>query len=454
MADTKNLTRNQEKEAAEYIDDLFRFLEKSPTAYHAVEEMAGYLRDGGFTELYEHKRWQLQTVKESRKRSSYFVRRDNSALIAFTIGDEGLDKGFRMIGAHTDSPALKIKPQPVKSGAGSLVRLGAEVYGGALLHTWFDRDLSLAGRICIKQPGDSCHQTRLIHFDRPILTLPNIAIHLNRDANKGVEVNRQTQLPLIFMQENPQAEKVDFPEILRKRLAELYGAEYGGCEIVSFDLFCHALQPPQRSGLEGEFINAPRLDNLLSCHSAVRAVIDGDSSRNALIFCANHEEVGSLSESGADGNFLQSVLQRIYQTNESLAVSIANSFFISMDNAHATHPNFPEKMDEEHPIKLNTAPVIKYNASQRYSTSAPSAAIYTNICADAGITPQSFVMRSDMPCGSTIGPMTAARLGIRSVDIGAATFAMHSIREMTGFYDPFYCYLSLLSFLGGDYHLP
>lgn len=427
----------------QYNDDLFAFLAAAPTAFHAVAGMAARLDAGGFVRLQEKERWDLSA-------GAYYTVRDDSAVVAFILGsDEPRSHGFRIVGAHTDSPALQLKPLPVLCESG-LHRLGVEVYGGPILSTWFDRDLSLAGRVAVRFEHEQHSRLFLVHFDRPLLSLPSIAIHLDREAAE--HLNRQRHLPPILLEDGDNAP--DFDTILTRRLAELYPQQdFTESEVITFDLFCHDLTPPCISGFSGEFIHAGRLDNLLSCHAGLTALLAADRSRNALLYCSNHEEIGSLSSSGARGNLLTSVLHRLLPTPGEFSRATAGSFLISLDNAHATHPNWQDKSDPAHAIRLNRGPVIKYNAGQRYATSAASAAIFCDICSSAGITPQKFVMRSDAACGSTIGPMTAAALGLRTVDAGAASFAMHSIREMTGSDDPLLCCRTVAAFYQGDFHL-
>ncbi len=426
----------------EYNRQFFSFLTAATSPFHAVQEMTQYLEQKGFSRLIEREEWQLE------EGHSYYVTRDDAAIIAFSLGKkEQPEDGFRIVGAHTDSPSLKIKPAMEQKGSPKdLKRLGVEVYGGALLSTWFDRDLSLSGRIFIDQQDKVAPQSYLLNFKRPILTIPSLAIHLNREANNGVNINKQEHLAPFFTQGEE-----EFTSLLIRQFHKEYPACGKSCNITGFDLFCHDSVPPSLTGAEEEFISAGRLDNLLSCFAGVQAVSQ-EKDKNTLLFCANHEENGSLSTSGADGNFLQAVLQRLLPKPETFYRAMANSFCISLDNAHASHPGYPEKKDANHDILLNYGPVIKFNANQRYATNGETAAVFTAICQGAEISPQKFVMRSDMPCGSTIGPMTAARLGIRTVDIGAATLAMHSIREFTGTLDPWFCYQAVREFYRGSYH--
>ena len=428
---------------AQYNQSLFSFLSSSPTPYHATNTLAELFRLGGFTELQENSRWQLE------KGSSYFVTREDSATIAFTLGsEEQVEQGFRMLAAHTDSPCLQIKPQPDMKN-GTYHQLGVEVYGGPLLATWFDRDLGLAGRI-VCTAGDQELLVLLVDFKRPLLTLPSLAIHFNRDANAGTPIDKQKHLPPIIAQ----ALNKQLPELRALLIDQLQG-EHPDTRIehiLAFDLFCYDCQGPGYLGVNQEFISSARLDNLLSCHAGLMALTLADRRKNTLLFCANHEENGSTSATGAQGSFIDSVVDRLTGGGEARHITLNNSFLISMDNAHAAHPNFMDKIDPGHEIHLNQGPVIKINANQRYATSSLSAAVYKEICRTEDISPQEFVMRSDLPCGSTIGPLTAARLGIKTIDIGVPSLAMHSIRELTGSSDPFLLFRTVSRFLHAENH--
>lgn len=426
-----------------FNQNLFSFLSSSPTPFHAVAGIESLLKEHNFHHLKENRTWKLE------KGGSYFLTKDSGAIIAFILGtEEEPADGFRMLGAHTDSPCLQLKPLPdLKQG--SYHQLGVEVYGGPLLGTWFDRNLSLAGRI-IGETASGHLTELLIDFSRPLLTIPSIAIHFNRDANNGNSIDKQKHLPPIIA-ESVEQQLPDLNSLLLKQL-QLEHPLVKIKEILSFDLFCYDFQGPAYVGIDNDYITSSRLDNLLSCHTAMIALAKADRSKNAMLFCANHEENGSISSTGAHGSFIDSVFERLIPDPESKRISLANSFLISMDNAHAGHPNFMDKMDPSHEIHLNQGPVIKINANQRYATNSLTAAIYKKICKQANICPQEFVMRSDLPCGSTIGPITAARLGTRTIDIGAPTLAMHSIRELTGKKDPFLLFTTIAQFLKSDTH--
>ncbi len=428
---------------SDYNSSLFSFLFNSPTPFHAVDNIAKHLSKLGFTCLKENQQWQLI------KGNAYYILKENGAIIAFILGSaESCEQGFRILAAHTDSPCLQIKPR-ADITTSSYLQLGVEVYGGSLLAPWFDRDLSLAGRVCCAVQNGRLKML-LVNFSRPLLTIPNIALHFDRDANKNGSINQQKHLPPIISQSIEQ-NLPDFNGILLDQISK----EHPQIEIetlLSYDIFCYDFQLPAYTGLNNEFISSARLDNLLSCHAGLMALASADRTKNALLFCANHEEIGSTSATGAHGNFLDSSLERIITDPVSRQIALCNSFLVSMDNAHATHPNFMEKIDPNHEIHLNKGPVIKYNANQRYATNSISAAIFKQICKEADIISQDFVMRSDMPCGSTIGPITAARLGLRTIDVGAASLAMHSIREHTGYLDAYLLYKTIERFLKSDVH--
>ncbi len=419
-------------------NELLDFIQRSPTPFHATENLRAQLLEAGFLELHEADTWTTQAG------GRYFVTRNDSSLIAFTLGEQGLpDSGLRMVGAHTDSPCLHVKPQPEVTRQG-YYQLGVEVYGGALLNPWFDRDLSIAGRISYRDSRQRLNK-RLIDFEHPVAVIPSLAIHLDRDANKSRSINAQTHLPPILMQGGEEGAPADFRQLLRDR-ARRQHPDTDIESVLEFDLSLYDCQPPALVGLEGDFIASARLDNLLSCFIALRALLDSDMTQSKLLVCNDHEEVGSASASGADGPFLKSVLQRLCTDSETLARCIDRSWMISADNAHGIHPNYADKHDAEHGPLLNQGPVIKTNANQRYATNSETAALFRLLCERADVPVQSFVVRSDMACGSTIGPITASNIGVRTLDVGVPTFAMHSIRELAGSRDSGYLYTALRAF--------
>lgn len=410
---------------------LLQFLQQSPTPFHAVANMATLLDAAGFQRLESSNSWNLE------KNSRYYVSRNDSALIAFKTGAGDLPgSGFRIAGAHTDSPCLKIKPHADVSSQG-YAQLGVEVYGGALLHPWFDRDLSIAGRVNY-QNADGSLASILVDLKDPVGFIPSLAIHLDRTANEGRAINKQKELPPILLQLD-EDEKFNFEDYLLEYLQENMGCLDANV-VLSHELLLYDTQAPALVGLRKQFISSARLDNLLSCFVALHALIESKDETASVLVCNDHEEVGSVSAAGAEGPFLKSVLQRMLEsegkTGGSSAASfdraIQNSVLLSVDNAHGVHPNFSDKHDSAHSPKLNAGPVIKINANQRYASNSESIALLKSICNRLDIGHQSFVMRSDMGCGSTIGPITSALLGISTVDIGIASFAMHSIRESAG----------------------
>jgi len=414
------------------IDDfnrgLFDFLAVSTTPYHAVESMKKILESEGFKELREGDGWKLTDG------SRYYVSRGDSSLAAFSYSTDLVDKGIRIAGAHTDSPALKVKPNPDMYRK-SYLQIGVEVYGGALLNPWFDRELSLAGRVTFKGKGASI-ETALVDFKRPVAVIPSLAIHLDRDANKKRSINAQKDLPPVIMQcfdDKPSLDHILKDEINSNNSGRVE-------EILSHDLFFYDGMAPSQWGLKREFITGSRLDNLLSCFAGIRGICDSKNHDPVLVIFNDHEEAGSVSDVGAQGPFLKSVLQRICGDMESYYRVADRSTMISMDNAHGIHPNFADKYDAEHGPLLNSGPVIKRNANQRYATVAHTEAIFREIAKGEDIPVQSFVVRSDMACGSTIGPLTAAETGIKTIDVGVPTWAMHSVRETAGVKDLYWLY--------------
>lgn len=414
---------------------LAEFLQQSPTPFHATLSLANALRSAGFHELEERKAWQTEPDKPC------FVIRNDSSIIAWRPGIQSIvENGLRIIGAHTDSPCLKVKPQPEINSQGYW-QLGVQVYGGALLSPWFDRDLSLAGRVSFNHAGQL--QSRLIDFKTPLAVIPSLAIHLNREANKGWEINAQKELPPILGQ-FAGTNETSFRQLLARQLKS--ECDLSDTEVLDYELSFYDTQPPARIGLQQEFIAAARLDNLLSCFAGLQALLNADNKYACVLVCTDHEEVGSSSACGADGPFLEQVLRRLLPTEEEFVRCIQKSLLVSADNAHGIHPNYADKHDSNHGPRLNQGPVIKINSNQRYATNSKTAAFFRHLCQQQHIPVQDFVTRSDMGCGSTIGPITASQLGVDTIDIGAATFAMHSIRELAGSKDLDYLIRALTAF--------
>lgn len=419
------------------LQRLLDFLHRSPTPWHATAMMAARLESAGYRRLDEREAWALSPGER------VFVTRNDSSIIAMQL-PEGRLEALRMMGAHTDSPGLRLKPNAAQTAAGWL-QLGVEVYGGALLAPWFDRDLGLAGRVSVRHP-DGRLEGRLLHVDRPVAIIPSLAIHLDREANNGRALNAQTQMPPVLLQGG---EGDDLTRLLEAWIAEQHGLE--AFELLDFELGLHDMQPPARVGVNGELIASARLDNLLSCFIGMEALLASDGRQGALLVANDHEEVGSASACGAQGPFLGDVLRRVNErlgdgSEEGFIRLIQASRMVSCDNAHALHPNFADKHDAAHGPALNGGPVIKVNASQRYATNSATAALFRDLCREAEVPVQSFVTRADMGCGSTIGPITATELGVPTLDVGVPQWAMHSIRETAGSQDVAYLARVLTAF--------
>lgn len=419
------------------IQDLLNFIDASPSPWHVVATSAERLINSGFKALNESEAWQLETG------GRYFVTRGGSSMIAFTIGQNGLPtSGFNMVGAHTDSPGLRLKPHAAYSSDG-LIRIGVEVYGGPILATFADRDLSIAGRVNIRSAQG--FETKLIKFEKPVLRLPNLAIHMNREVNdKGLKFNKQTELPLLFSET---VDDVEADSQFLEKIATLLKVEVK--DIINFELNVFDTQKGVIWGANQEFIANSQLDNLASCHAALTAILANEKPKNTAI-CAlfDHEEVGSESATGASGSFLADIVERIslHLNKEEKLRALANSFFISADMAHAFHPNHASSYEPCHHVHINKGPVIKTNANQRYATNATSAARFIRLCEQAGVPYQQYAHRTDLGCGSTIGPIVASRLGVASVDVGSPMWAMHSIRESAGVLDHAYMIQVLTSY--------
>jgi aspartyl aminopeptidase len=412
------------------IQNLLSFIDTSPSPWHVVSTIEFLLKPFQFTKLDETTKWQLQPS------GRYYVVRDDSSIILFVLGTKPLvESGFKIVGAHTDSPGLRIKPNAV-NGKDGLLRLNVEIYGGPILATFTDRDLSLAGRICYKNDQDQI-ACQLINFDKPLLRLPNLAIHMNRTVNEdGLKLHKQNELPLILSALSEQQLPPDYFLSLLEKQSGIDSAR-----LLSWDLAVYDTQKGAIWGAENEFYSNSQLDNLASCHAALQALLD-DTALNAenTLVCAffDHEEIGSESKQGADGSFLPDVLQRITLASceqQDFPRIMAKSFLVSADMAHAYHPNFPAAYDHDHKVLVNKGPVIKVNTNHRYSSESISQAMFIDWCNQANVPYQYYSHRCDLPCGSTIGPITSAKLGVRSVDVGNPMWAMHSIRESAGVFD-------------------
>ena len=413
------------------VQELLDFIDASPSPWHAVATMQQALHKASFECLSETNQWQLEPG------GRYYVIRDDSSIIAFVAGHKPLaENGYKIIGAHTDSPGLRIKPHALFK-SGELLCMGVEVYGGPILATFTDRDLSFAGRVSYRTREGEI-KTKLIRFEQALLRLPNLAIHMNRKVNEeGLKLDKQNELALLFsVSSQEQLADKAFTDLLTTQ------CNLAAEQILSWEFNVYDTQKGVFWGAEQEFYANSQLDNLASCHAGLNALLDEAvlNSGNTVV-CAffDHEEVGSESSKGADGSFLPDVLERIALASslasEDYKRALAHSFMLSVDMAHAFQPNFPNAYEPEHKVYVNKGPVIKLNANQRYSSETISEAMFITWCQQADVPYQKYAHRTDIPCGSTIGPMSSAKLGIRTVDVGNAMWAMHSIRESAGVLD-------------------
>lgn len=435
---------SQKPSAAErtHAEDLLQFIERSPSPFHVVDTACRRLVAQNFSPLSESEPWALEPGQ------GYFVVCGETSLVAFRTGNTPPALGgFRILGAHTDSPGLRVKPRGL-STEGGLLRLGVEVYGSPLLPSFADRELFLAGRVILGKAGGPL-ESRLIRLDDTRLRLPNLAIHLNRTVNEeGLKFNKQDELPLILGQET-------VPTVGQAPLLELLAAELqtDPLNIATFDLAVAEAQSGCFWGLQDEFISAGRIDNQSSCHAALTALVNASAdTATQVVALFDHEEVGSESTQGAGSVLLGRLLARISgESSEAMARAMARSFMISADAAHAFHPNFPGVYEPLHRVKVNEGPAVKINANQRYATDGLGAARFETAANRLGLKVQTYVHRSNLGCGSTIGPITAARLGIPVIDCGVPMWAMHSLRESAGVKDQLAFTRILETFLQEDW---
>jgi aspartyl aminopeptidase len=412
------------------VADLLGFIDRSPTPYHAVDQAVRRLADAGFQSLADHEVWELSPGDRR-----YLVRGEGS-LVAFEVGRVSpAEGGFRVVGAHTDSPNLRVKPLPDAASQGYR-QVAVEPYGGVLLHTWLDRDLSLAGRVTLRRDGAT--EVVLLDFARPLLRVPNLAIHLQRELHsEGLKLDPQRHaVPILGLEDAP-----PLPELIASELRAQGVADATAEAVLAFDLMTYDVQPSVVSGARGEFVQAARLDNLASCHAGLSALLRAaegglvDATRAIALY--DHEEVGSRSAQGAGGPLLGDTLERVVSgfkggAPQGLARAVSRSLLISADMAHAVHPNFADRHEPGHTPVIGGGPVVKVNANQSYASDARTAGLFRSLCEQAGAACQHFVTRSDLACGSTIGPISAARTGLPTVDVGNPMLSMHSCREMAG----------------------
>ncbi|GAA3646612.1 M18 family aminopeptidase [Microbacterium marinilacus] len=410
-------------DARAHIDDLAAFVTASPSSYHAAAEAARRAEEAGYTRLTEGDPWELAGG------GRYVVVRDGS-VVAFALPeDTGPTTPFTIVGAHTDSPGFKLKPKPTTHGAGGWWQLGLEVYGGPLLNSWLDRELELAGRLVTLDGEEHLVRTG------SLLRIPQLAIHLDRGVNDGLALDKQRHTQPVWGLGD--AESADVLQALAAR-AGVEASQVGGYDIVVADT-----QEPRTFGHDQELFASGRLDNLLSAHAALVAQLASAPEGSIAMYAAfDHEEIGSASRSGAAGPFLEDVLRRVSTAfgadADQRAQAFAASFHVSSDVGHAVHPNYPERHDPANRPVAGGGPILKINANQRYATDAHGAAVWNAACESAGVPTQEFVSNNAVPCGSTIGPIAATRLGIRTVDVGVPILSMHSARELTAVVDPWH----------------
>jgi aspartyl aminopeptidase len=423
-----------------HTDDLLDFLRASPTPFHAVAESAARLERAGFTRLAETESW----ADGAATGAKYVIR--GGALVAWYLPEDAeAARPFRILGSHTDSPNLRVKPVP-DAGALGWRQVAVEIYGGPLYNSWLDRDLGLAGRLVLRDGTE-----RLVNVDRPLLRVPQLAIHMDRGVNTdGLKLNPQQHLePIWGLGDVHEGDLIGFVAAEHNLRAE---------DVLGWDLMTYDVTPPAYLGREAEFVVSGRLDNLVSVHASVAAlaaaVADIGQRADApipVLTAMDHEETGSNSISGASGPFLEAVLERLIEVRgggiDARARAYAGSFVASADMAHAVHPNYPEKHDSGHRPRPNGGPVLKVNANQRYATNGASRSVWARACEKSGTPWQTFVSRNDQPCGTTIGPLTATRLGIETFDIGVPGLSMHSARELVGADDPWILAAALSAFL-------
>ncbi|UPA30654.1 M18 family aminopeptidase [Terrisporobacter glycolicus] len=424
----------------QFAENLIDYIYDSPTAFNAVETSKDLLLKNGFNELKMNEKWKLKVG------GRYFITKNSSSLTAFVINSDNMQDGFRIIGSHSDSPTFRIKPNAEMTVENSYLKLNTEGYGGAILSTWFDRPLAIAGRVVLKSENVLCPRQEIININRPVCIIPNIAIHMNRSINDGYKFNKQKDtLPLVGLI-NDTLEKDDF--LLNEISREL---NVDKKEILDFDLYLYEYEKGNIIGPSEEFISSSRLDNLSMAHASLHGLIDSKGKNGiniASIF--DNEEVGSSTKQGADSNMLLNLLERICislgKDREEFFSAIYSSFMISADLAHALHPNLVEKHDPTNKPIMGGGPVIKISANQAYTSDAFSSGVYKNICEKCGVKYQQFVNKSDERGGSTIGPISSTHLDINSVDIGSPILSMHSVRELGSVEDHFNIYKTFVEF--------
>ena len=411
----------------EISKELVSFIQKSPTAFHAVEQMRSLLKDNGYEELLEGRKWHIEPGHR------YFVTRNNSSIIALNLGTQLDNYSFNVAASHSDSPTFKLKENAELEVRGKYTQLNTEGYGGMLCATWFDRPLSIAGRVLVKE-GDS-YITRLLKIDRDLVLIPNVAIHMNRAVNDGIAYNKQVDLLPLFG--GTETKAGDLKALIAKEL------NVNEEDICGEDLYLYNRMSPSIWGAHEEFISSPQLDDLQCAFTSLQGFLKGSNDQSINVFaCFDNEEVGSGTKQGAASTFLYDVLHRINNAlgkdDEDYYRALAASFMLSADNAHAVHPNHPEKTDVNNCVYMNEGVVVKSHAGQKYTSDGVSIAVFKGICEKAGVPVQFFANRSDVVGGSTLGNIAMAQVSMNSVDIGLPQLAMHSSYETAGIKDTYY----------------
>jgi len=407
-----------------HVDDLMTFLNASPVNFLAAKEIMNRLAAAGYTRLNPAERWSLMPG------GKYYITKNDSAVVAFNLSAKAPEAGYKIITAHSDSPGFRIKPHAEMLCENGVVKLNTEVYGGPILYTWFDRPLSIAGRVVLRS-GDPLHPlAATVRFSRPLLTIPHLAIHFNRSVNEGNPLSRQKDMLPVMAIVN---DKLERDNMLLKLVAHELGVDMK--DILDFDLSLYDTTPACLVGLNSEFITSGRLDDLSMAHAALTALLESepDTQMNRVMAIFDNEETGSGTKQGAASPLLMNLLRRVNEAfggnEESYQRAVSRSFMVSADNGHALHPNYAEKQDPTNHPALGGGPVIKINANCKYMTDADSAAVFASVCERAGVPVQYFVNHSDVAGGSTLGNILTSQIDLRGVDMGAAIWAMHSVRE-------------------------
>lgn len=419
--------------------EFMNFIEHSPSCFHAVAQLVKMVEEQGYVKLKENERWKLE------KGGKYYITRNDSTIIAFHIGNELNDYHYQIASSHSDSPAFKVKEKAELAGKGGYLQLNVEGYGGMICSTWMDRPLSLAGRVLVKE--DNKVKSHLFNIDKDLLLIPNIPIHMERTLNSGFNYN--VQVDMLPLYSCGKLEKDSFEKMIADTLKVVVE------DICGKDLFLYNRQKPTVWGYEDEFISAPKLDDLQCAYASFKALVSSDANNAIQVAaCFDNEEVGSLTKQGASSTVMLDVLKRINHAlgydDEDYHCAIAKSFMISCDNAHALHPNHPEKYDVENYTLMNRGVVIKYNANQKYTTDAFSKSVFEMICKKANVPVQHYANRSDVVGGSTLGNLSNAQVSLHCVDVGLAQLAMHSSYESAGSKDLTYLIDALTTFYNCD----